>query len=273
MTQTRSDIKSARKGFPRECQKQALDAFVLPLEELGITEQSRKAYVKKAKEAVNRLDWETYTTTRKTFMVQAEELLRIRPMQPSERLEIRNRMYTRFMEGRIQVFQLREQEENCPLEPVPVGEQDFHNTEMALIFAHLPYRPEVSRWLREIEVSWDYEQLHMVTWFSSQLSLGSGKYSRSRPNHSAKVTYERLLNPYSLLWIAAALGEEKDLVLRTGHEMKEYATYSAKCGVVRRAIPWKRIYELAGPLSLAAGTGYGEGAGPVLQDPGGKTAR
>ena len=30
--------------------------------------------------------------------------------------------------------------------------------------------------------------------------------------------------------------------------MKEYATWRARCGVVRRAIPWKRIYELALPL-------------------------
>ena len=102
--------------------------------------------------------------------------------------------------------------------------------------------------------SWNrYDQLHMVTWFSGQLSLGNGKYSRSRPNHSAKVTYERLLNPFSLLWIAAALGEDKDLVIRTGYEIKDYLTYRAKCGVVRRAIPWKRIYELALPLAAKEG--------------------
>ena len=42
--------------------------------------------------------------------------------------------------------------------------------------------------------------------------------------------------------------EDKDLVIRTAEEMKEYATWRARCGVVRRAIPWKRIYELALPL-------------------------
>lgn len=244
----RKDVLLTRKNFPWEWQKQTLDAFVLPIEELGFTEQEKKNYVKKAREAVNRVDWETYSTTRKSFMVQAEDLLRIRPMQPSERLAVRDRMYVRFMEGRIRDFQFREKTEHCPLDPVPVREQDFHNTVMAAVFAHLPFQPEMSLWLESIDVSWTYDQLHMVTWFSGQLSLGSGQYSRSRPNHSAKVTYERLLNPFSLLWIAAALGEDKDLVIRTRHEFEEYATYSAKAGVVRRAIPWRRIYELALPL-------------------------
>ena len=31
----------------------------------------------------------------------------------------------------------------------------------------------------------------MVTWFAGQLSLGKGDFARSRPNHSARVTYQR----------------------------------------------------------------------------------
>ena len=253
MNSSRSDVRTVRMSFPWEWQKQTFDAFLLPLDDLGLTDKEKSAWVKKAKESVNRLDWETYTTTRKTFMLQAESLLRIRPMQSSDLLKIRDRMYVRFMEGRIRDFERREKEENCPLDPIPVREQDFHNTVMAAVFAHLPAQPEIRNWLREIDVKWDYDQLHMVTWFSGQLSLGSGKYSRSRPNHSAKVTYERLLNPFSLLWIAAALGEDKDLVIRTGYEIRDYLTYRAKCGVVRRAIPWKRIYELALPLAAKEG--------------------
>ena len=246
--QNRSDVRAARMSFFGEEDRQTFDAFLLPLNDLGLTDKEKSNFVKKAVQAVYRLDWETYTTTRRSFLLGAEDLLKVRAMQPSDLLKIRDRMYVRFMEGRIRYFQFREQEENCPLEPVPVKEQDFHNTQMAAVFAHLPDQPEIRNWLREIRVKWDYDQLHMVTWFSGQLSLGSGNYSRSRPNHSAKTTYERLLNPFSLLWIAAALGEDKDLVIRTGHEIEEYATYRAKCGVVRRAIPWKRIYELALPL-------------------------
>ncbi len=253
MTSTRSDVRTARMVLPWEWQKQTFDAFLLPFDELDLTDQEKNAWVRKAKGAVDRLDWETYTTTRKTFMLQAESLLKVRPMEPSDLLEIRDRMYVRFMEGRIRYFEYLERTECCPLDPIPVKEQDFHNTVMAAVFAHLPAQPEIRNWLREIDVKWDYDQLHMVTWFSGQLSLGSGNYSRSRPNHSAKVTYERLLNPYSLLWIAAALGEDRDLVIRTGHEINDYVSWRAKCGVVRRAIPWKRIYELAKPLAAREG--------------------
>ena len=138
-----------------------------------------------------------------------------------------------------------------------VREKDFHNTEMATVFAHLPDQPGTAAWLKPLDISWTYDQLHMVTWFSCQLTLGSGKYSRSRPNHSAKATYERLLNPFSLLWIAAALGVERDLVEKTRKEIDGFVSWRAKCGVVRRAIPWKRIYELALPLIEKERNGHG----------------
>lgn len=242
------DIKTARSSLPTEWQRLTFDAFALPVHDLGLTDDQERAYVRKAKEVVNRVDWETYTTTRQTFLSLAGELLDACTLTDTVRQDVLRSMYISFMEGRIRYFKYRERTEHCPLPPIPVGEDDFHNTELAAVFAHLPDQPETAAWLEEIDVSWTYDQLHMVTWFSGQLSLGSGKYSRSRPNHSAKTTYERLLNPFSLLWIAAALGEDKDLVIRTGHEIKDYVSWRSKCGVVRRAIPWKRIHELALPL-------------------------
>ena len=116
---------------------------------------------------------------------------------------------------------------------------------MAEIFAMLPPQPETAEWLKEIGVCYEYDNLHMVTWFAGQLSLGEGFYSRSCPNHSAKKTYERLKNPWSLLWIAAALGEDPAVVKAVAREMEDYLSWTAKCGVIRRAVPWKRIYELA----------------------------
>jgi len=114
--------------------------------------------------------------------------------------------------------------------------------------AHLPEQPDVKRFLEELHARWDYEQLHMVTWFSGQLSIGQGKYSRSRPNHSARVTYQRLLNPHSLLWIAAALGEKPEVVRRAAMMAEQRETFKEKCIVIRNQIPWNRIYALALPL-------------------------
>lgn len=245
-----SEIQKLRNTLPYGALRFVFDAFILPVNELPLSQPEEKAFGRLALKAAREIDWETYTTTRQTFLAGADEMLRAcgGRIPAGEFLELRRRMYVCFMEGRIRFFEWKEKQENAQYPAIPVGENDFHNTELAAVFAHMAFQPEVSGWLKTINVSWTYDQLHMVTWFSGQLSLGSGNYSRSRPNHSARTTYERLLNPFSLLWIAAALGEDRDLVIRTAEEMKEYATWRARCGVVRRAIPWKRIYELVLPL-------------------------
>ena len=161
---------------------------------------------------------------------------------------IRNRMYVRFMEGRIKYFQYLEKKEHAQLPPIPVGQVDIPNTEMAAVFAHLEQDEEQRAFLEGSRIRWDYEQLHMVTWFASQLSLGSGLYSRSRPNHSARVTYERLLNPYSLLWIATALGEDRELIQEVYRAADEKKDYRDKAITIRNRIPYSRIYRLALPL-------------------------
>ena len=240
-----------RKQLPHEVLRFVFDALILAVEWLPLSQDEEKDIGKRALQRARWINWETYTTVRKSFLDTADNLLMPykNRISSQELKDLKHRMYTCFMEGRIHYFEWAEQQEHAELPPIEPGEEDFHNTEMAAVFAHLPPQPEIAAWLQTIDISWTYDRLHMVTWFSGQLSLGSGQYSRNRPNHSARVTYERLLNPYSLLWIAAALGVEKDLVISTAEEIKAYETYRAKCGVIRRAIPWKRIYELALPLA------------------------
>ena len=240
-----------RKQLPHEILRFVFDALIVPVDWLPISQDEEKDFGKRALQRARWINWETYTTVRKSFLDAADNLLMPYKdrISAQELFDLKHRMYTVFMEGRISFYEWLEQQEHAELPPIEPGEEDFHNTELATVFAHLPPQPEIAACLQTINISWTYDRLHMVVWFSSQLSLGSGRYSRSCPNHSAKTTYERLLNPYSLLWIAAALGEDKDLVIRTAHETEGYDTYRAKCGVIRRAIPWKRIYELALPLA------------------------
>jgi len=242
------DVKTLRNMLPEVWQRLTFDAFVLPVNDLGLPEAERRTFARRACEAVDGINWESYDLVRLSFMRLAEELLKVRPLADPVRQELQHAMYVRFMEGRIRYFMYREQVEHCRIPAVPVGPDDLHNTVLAAAFARLPDQPEVAAWLTRIPVSWTYDQLHMVTWFSGQLSLGSGKYSRSRPNHSARVTYERLLNPYSLLWIAAALGEDRQLVTDLGDAIRPLYTYREKCELIRSRIPWKRIYRLALPL-------------------------
>ena len=243
----KTEIKYIQSVMP-DWQKWTFDALLFPMEELNLSAEDEKKYAHLAVKAVRHICWTPYDEARAAFMCAANELLGNYVESIEEKARIRKRMYVRFMEGRIEYYIYMEKVECCPETPVAVGRMDFHNTEMASVFAHLPEQPEIEKWLQELDVRWTYDQLHMVTWFSCQLSLGSGKYSRSRPNHSAKVTYERLVNPYSLLWIAAALGVDKDLIVKTRKEINGYKSWRAKCGAVRRAIPWERIYELALPL-------------------------
>ena len=245
---TEQKILKVRKSLKEEWRRQTFDAFLLGMEVLCLTGREQEAYVKAARAAVGQVSWASYDATRQSFLKQAEDLLANQGLFLEGRNALRDRMYVRFMEGRIRFFEFPEQKEQCPEPAVPVGTADFHNTELAAVFAHLPEQPEVKKWLQYLRVSWDYEQLHMVSWFSGQLSLGSGDYSRSRPNHSARVTYQRLLNPYSLLWIAAALGEKEETVRQAAEMAEQRQTYKEKCVVIRNAIPFSRIYELVLPM-------------------------
>jgi len=240
--------EKSRAMILNECQRQVFDALVLPLPELELKGKEEKQWLSKARILSGNIDWNTYSTTRDSFMMQAYDMLSTLGMPLYELDPIRNRMYIRFMEGRIRYFQYLEKKEQAEFPPIPVGQVDIPNTEMAAVFAHLQQDEGQKEILENCRVRWDYEQLHMVTWFSCQLSLGEGLYSRSRPNHSARVTYERLLNPYSLLWIALALGEDQDLILDANEAMKPHKDYRDKAIAIRNRIPYSRIYCLALPL-------------------------
>ncbi len=243
----KSSIHGIRYSL-QDWQQPAFDALISLMGDLALTEEEKDAFLKQAGQAARIIPWTPYDAARRRFMKAAAELLKIRQLGEAGMERVRRNMYVCFMENRIAYYRSVERIEQAEIPPIEVREKDCHNTELAAVFAHLPDQPETEKWLRELDVDWEYDQLHMVTWFSCQLSLGSGEYSRSRPNHSAKTTYERLLNPFSLLWIAAALGEDRDLVIRTRKEIDSYVSWRAKCGVIRRAIPWSRIHELALPL-------------------------
>ena len=244
------DILKTRKSIRGEAERYVFDAFLTPLRDMQMSEKEQLCWIRDAKRLSGRIHWLTYDTVRESFMTSACELLKGMGLAAPELDEYRERMYVRFMEGRIRFFQDLEKKENCTLPPVDVGRVDFHNTEMAAVFAHLKADPETVEFLKKLDVCWTYEQLHMVSWFSGQLSLGSGDYSRSRPNHSALVTYGRLLNPYSLVWIAAVLGVDRELIRQavSASLAGQRRKFKERVIIIRNFIPFTRIYRLALPL-------------------------
>ncbi len=97
--------------------------------------------------------------------------------------------------------------------------------------------PDTGRW-------YGNQKNHVLGWFESQSTTGSGAYSRAKPNTSARTTYNRLLNPAMPLWIAEALGEDPDVVQLAGEEALKVPPRS-RTAAARKILPWSRIAALA----------------------------
>lgn len=111
---------------------------------------------------------------------------------------------------------------------------------------HYPYS---DKYVSEIHDSPDKtgetEREHMVIWFQANETKGSGSYSRSEPNHSAKRCYNSLMNAGSLLWIAEAVGVEESLVEQAYKAAVEAGDYRRACGAIRKIITWDTVCTLA----------------------------
>ena len=135
-----------------------------------------------------------------------------------------------------------EWEDAHPDEEMPEAPaDDVHTLLMARVFSWVPFREEDEAFCKSIGVEYHFEQLHMCTWFSSQITNGEGHYSRSEINYSARTAYNRLMNPRSLLWIGVVMGADRTALKAAAEEMAEKKTNAAKCGTVRRHVPFDAL--------------------------------
>lgn len=123
---------------------------------------------------------------------------------------------------------------------------DVDVTLFSEMLSYLEPHPELTEKLHRWKKPYSSEKAHMCLWFGSQTTKGGGSYTRNSPNSSAKTTYNRLLCPGGMLWIAEVLGEEPE-------KLKEAARSARKAEKVfwrnrgqgfRDVIPFERIYEL-----------------------------
>ena len=112
--------------------------------------------------------------------------------------------------------------------------------------------PVSDRYIREVRDSPSKtganEREHMVRWFRANRTTGSDSYSRKKGNTSAKTCYQRLNNAASLLWIAEAVGVDRETVERAYDAAVEAGDYRRACGAIRKVIPWEIVYALASGL-------------------------
>lgn len=126
---------------------------------------------------------------------------------------------------------------------------DFDVVQFARLLSQLPAHLPISD---EMELAdpqkqgrwWSSQREHMSDWFASQATTGSGAFTRSRPNRSAKTTYNRLAHPEGVVWIAEALGADRDLVQSVATEALTISRRS-RSGFVRKRLPWTLIAQLA----------------------------
>jgi hypothetical protein len=121
---------------------------------------------------------------------------------------------------------------------------DIDNLYFARVLSVIPRKAENEAFCESIGVRYHYEQLHMCVWFAGQITNGAGEYSRDEINYSARTTYNRLLNPYSLLWIGVVMGADRAKLQSAAKEMNSKKNNAEKCGVVRKYVPFDTILGL-----------------------------
>ncbi|MBV7363946.1 hypothetical protein KRX54_05830 [Actinomycetaceae bacterium TAE3-ERU4] len=136
------------------------------------------------------------------------------------------------------------------------NEKDFNCREFSRLLAtleeHLPISDEYDGvdLTREDgnskrKVWYTSQREHMVAWFSDQPRTGTGPYSRSKPNLSAKRAYNRLLNVGSILWINEALGVDEQQIRMAAEMARKESDYRRRCAIARKYLPWEKVLEKA----------------------------
>lgn len=123
---------------------------------------------------------------------------------------------------------------------------DISVNEFTEMLLYLEPHPALTERLHRWRKPYTSEKAHMCLWFGSQETTGSGNYTRSAPNSSARITYDRLLCPGAMLWIAEVLGEGPDRLHAAAQAARvaEKKNWRDRGNGFREVIPFDRIYQL-----------------------------
>ena len=124
----------------------------------------------------------------------------------------------------------------------PPAPADYSVNQFAAILARQPRHPQ---------------RTHMVHWFAGQTTRGSGHYTRQKPNHSARTTYQRLCDPLALLWIGTALGAPASRITAAQAAIQAEPDKRRHPGIVRHHLPWDLIATLAAQQQHTPPTRWG----------------
>lgn len=84
---------------------------------------------------------------------------------------------------------------------------------------------------------------HLLGWLDHYDS--GGAYDRKHPGQDARHFYTHFQCVQGLLWLAEALGEERDVLEQAARAAQDAGRNSAaQCGAFRRMVPWTRVESL-----------------------------
>ena len=90
------------------------------------------------------------------------------------------------------------------------------------------------------------EKEHWLGWLRGY--DGPGGYGRAAgTKRNAKLVYNRLVNPYMLLWLAEAAGVDSDRVMAAWRAAEGGTSLMQQAGAVRRQVPWAVVREALWP--------------------------
>lgn len=105
------------------------------------------------------------------------------------------------------------------------------------------------RWLRkqsgqrEQAAPWyTHQKQHWLGWLGDY--SGAGAYGRANWNRSAEFVFNHVVNPQMLIWLAEAVGVDRQMVRRAVRAALTRRSMAAMSGAVRRVIPWSVIEPL-----------------------------
>lgn len=89
---------------------------------------------------------------------------------------------------------------------------------------------------------WSCQREHLVVWCLHYSTGGVSIYQHA-PSNSAKTMYYHLSRPEIILWLAEALGEESELLLKIISKIKDKHSKTAM-SIIRQYISFDRILDL-----------------------------
>ena len=105
---------------------------------------------------------------------------------------------------------------------------------------HLPHTRKPETALGGYSLNYSSQREHWLRWLNEY--DGPGAFGRTRFDHDAAFAYNHCGCPAMALWLGEASGVSKRLVTTAARSaLQRPGRFSAKCGAIRRVIPWSLI--------------------------------